>query len=316
MSSTDLADEETKQEIKQAEQEALEHSILQKVVAPRAKITHKGLQDIEYNDEPAPTAAPSNDVQAQKEVEAEERRERERLARLKPVQRQRTMSFSVASETSSVPPTPTNDSWGAPPPVPVRDGPMSPSIRQSAAPLFTQATFDMAQDSPAPEMNLADLINIDEATPTEGTPTSFVASGSDIDPFSQSTSFSTQTIRLPPPSIATGISPFAYPVPAQQSFNLDTFWTSSKERQDEDDHQPPPVSATPPPLSPPTMKDDDFEGEDMVESPVEQEEQDFDMFLEEKETSNGQGLEVPSAGPTIEELPTVWTGKVSHTHLS
>ncbi|EKM50476.1 uncharacterized protein PHACADRAFT_60942, partial [Phanerochaete carnosa HHB-10118-sp] len=39
MSSTDLADEETKQSIRQAEQEALEHSILKKTVMPRAKMT-------------------------------------------------------------------------------------------------------------------------------------------------------------------------------------------------------------------------------------------------------------------------------------
>ncbi|KAF9011608.1 hypothetical protein BDZ89DRAFT_1225111 [Hymenopellis radicata] len=42
MSSTDLADEETKQSIKFAEQEALEHSILQKTTAPHTKITHRG----------------------------------------------------------------------------------------------------------------------------------------------------------------------------------------------------------------------------------------------------------------------------------
>ncbi|KIY51834.1 hypothetical protein FISHEDRAFT_29202, partial [Fistulina hepatica ATCC 64428] len=39
MSSTDLADEGTKQSIKMAEKEALEHSILQKTTAPHAKIT-------------------------------------------------------------------------------------------------------------------------------------------------------------------------------------------------------------------------------------------------------------------------------------
>ncbi|KIJ65579.1 hypothetical protein HYDPIDRAFT_70652, partial [Hydnomerulius pinastri MD-312] len=39
MSSTDLANEETKQSIKMAEKESLEHSILQKTTVPRAKIT-------------------------------------------------------------------------------------------------------------------------------------------------------------------------------------------------------------------------------------------------------------------------------------
>ncbi|KIK31933.1 hypothetical protein CY34DRAFT_102496, partial [Suillus luteus UH-Slu-Lm8-n1] len=39
MSSTDLANEETKQSIKILEKESLEHSILQKSTVPRAKIT-------------------------------------------------------------------------------------------------------------------------------------------------------------------------------------------------------------------------------------------------------------------------------------
>ena len=47
MSSTDLADEKTKQEIEIFEKEALEHSTLTTITAPRAKITHKGFEDIE-----------------------------------------------------------------------------------------------------------------------------------------------------------------------------------------------------------------------------------------------------------------------------
>jgi len=47
MSSTDLANEETKQSIKILEKEALEYSILPKTVVPRAKLTHKGLQQME-----------------------------------------------------------------------------------------------------------------------------------------------------------------------------------------------------------------------------------------------------------------------------
>ncbi len=82
MSSTDLADEETKQHIKLAEKEALEHSILLKSTVPRAKITHKGLQDIEdVNGE----VATSREIELHKarEQEEEERRERERSARLR-----------------------------------------------------------------------------------------------------------------------------------------------------------------------------------------------------------------------------------------
>ena len=47
MSSTDLADEHTKHEIEVAEKEALAHSILQKITAPLAKMTHKGYETIE-----------------------------------------------------------------------------------------------------------------------------------------------------------------------------------------------------------------------------------------------------------------------------
>jgi len=43
MSSTELASQEQATVDQQAEQEALEHSILVKTTVPRAKITHKGL---------------------------------------------------------------------------------------------------------------------------------------------------------------------------------------------------------------------------------------------------------------------------------
>ena len=47
MSSTDLADEKTKQEIEIFEKEALEHSTLTTITALRVKITHKIFKDIE-----------------------------------------------------------------------------------------------------------------------------------------------------------------------------------------------------------------------------------------------------------------------------
>ena len=47
MTSTDLANEEQKQSIRQAEKEALAQTILTKTILPRAKMTHKGIQDIE-----------------------------------------------------------------------------------------------------------------------------------------------------------------------------------------------------------------------------------------------------------------------------
>ncbi|KAH9166816.1 hypothetical protein EDB89DRAFT_2001434 [Lactarius sanguifluus] len=75
MSSTELASQEQQQSIKQAEQEALAHSILIKSTVPRAKITHKGLQDIEDVNEDSAIAK----QRRERELEiAEEERERER----------------------------------------------------------------------------------------------------------------------------------------------------------------------------------------------------------------------------------------------
>ncbi|KAJ2918693.1 hypothetical protein MD484_g1784, partial [Candolleomyces efflorescens] len=321
MSSTELADEETQQEIKQAEQEALEHSILQKVVAPRAKITHKGLQDIEFQNEPNSSAIPDSDMQLQREAEAEERRERERLARLKPVQRQRTMSMSVVPESPVIPTTPTYAAnWGAPPPVPSnasRDGQVSsPSHPAAPGSLFIRTGSDLQQRfSPEPEIDLADFINIDEVSPTsEAVPTPLApiaapGQSAEVETYSRSAS-STTTEVLPTPSPTTALSPFA----GKQSFNLDTLWNNPKEQQDEEEaHTAAPPPASPPPLSPPTIKEDEFEGEDMVESPIEQvEDQDFDMFLQDKEAA-GEGA--PKSGPpppvTVEALPEVWKGMIS-----
>ncbi|KAJ2930852.1 hypothetical protein H1R20_g6255, partial [Candolleomyces eurysporus] len=320
MSSNELADEETQQEIKQAEQEALEHSILQKVVAPRAKITHKGLQDIEFQNEPNSSAIPDSDLQLQKEAEAEERRERERLARLKPVQRQRTMSMSVVPESPIMPPTPTSANWGAPPPVPSnasRDGQVSsPSSQHPASgPLFIRTSPDLQRFSPEPEIDLADFINIEAVSPTSEvvptSPTSIATPGQpmEVDPFSRSGS-STTTEVLSTPSPTTAISPFAN----KQSFNLNTLWNNPKEQQDDEEaHTAAPPPASPPPLSPPTIKEDEFEGEDMVESPIEQvEDQDFDMFLQDKE-AGGEGASKSGPPPplTVESLPEVWKGKIS-----
>ena len=75
MSSTDLASEEEKQSIKKLEEEALAHSILKKSIVPRAKLTHKGLQDIEDV-----TGAGQREVEREREEEAERRRAERRAA--------------------------------------------------------------------------------------------------------------------------------------------------------------------------------------------------------------------------------------------
>jgi len=179
MSSTDLADEETKQNIKIAEKESLEQTILQKPNVPRAKITHKGLQDIEdVNGDLA--RARENEGQREREQEEEERRERERRERLRAVekqqQKQRTLSAPPESPLvpSHSPITMDQQTWGAPPPVPVHAlqqhqqqhdtvGPTDDILGSSIRPLFAHTMSDVVMATvPEPELNLADLINIDE----------------------------------------------------------------------------------------------------------------------------------------------------------
>jgi len=175
MSSTDLADEETKQNIKIAEKESLEQTILQKPIVPRAKITHKGLQDIEdVNGDLA--RARETEGQREREQEEEERRERERKERLRAVekqqQKQRTLSAPPESPmvSSHSPITVDQQTWGAPPPVPAHVlqqhdivGPTDDILGSSIRPLFAHTMSDVVMATvPEPELNLADLINIDE----------------------------------------------------------------------------------------------------------------------------------------------------------
>ena len=181
MSSTDLADEETKQNIKIAEKESLEQTILQKPIVPRSKITHKGLQDIEdVNGDLA--LARETERQREREQEEEERRERERRERLRAVekQQQRQRTLSVPPESPVVPShspiTVDQQIWGAPPPVPAHVlqqhqhqqqqdtvGPTDDILGSPIRPLFAHTMSDIVMaTAPEPELNLADLINIDE----------------------------------------------------------------------------------------------------------------------------------------------------------
>ncbi|KAI9509768.1 hypothetical protein F5148DRAFT_1298712 [Russula earlei] len=216
MSSTDLASLEQQQSIKQAEQEALEHSILIKKAVPRSKITHKGLQDIEDVNEDSAIAK-----QREREIEmAEQERERERLARLRTVpalahSHSNPPSASVPPESpvvpssaSGVPPV----SWGAPPPV--------PPIQASD---FTHAVD--------PELNLGDFIHMDDEPP-ESAPRSADSShpGSDL-PTSvgESSAARTGTTQQGPSTPITGISPFAQSkpdMPPRASFDLNALWSA------------------------------------------------------------------------------------------
>jgi len=278
MSSTDLADEETKQNIKIAEKESLEQTILQKPIVPRAKITHKGLQDIEdVNGDLA--RARETEGQREREQEEEERRERERRERLRAVekQQQKQPAFSVSPESPMVsshsPITVDQQTWGAPPPVPAHVlqqqqqqhdsvGPTDDILGSSIRPLFAHTMSDIIMATvPEPELNLADLINIDEDNmdvSNVSTTSNVGDSSGDVNVTSTAIDTTSSGITLPPSeqpielhgsisdkppgahhvmpgsahltttpmSSRSGVSPFSDSRPHGLSFDLNSLWQS------------------------------------------------------------------------------------------
>ena len=190
MSSTELASQEQQESIKQAEQEALEHSILIKTTVPRAKITHKGLQDIEDVNEDSAVAKRREREQLEDEM-AEQERERERLARLRtvqPLQHVHSHSHSNPPSASSVPPespiVPPNSAsglgpapWGAPPPVP----PPPSSQQQASVSVSASASSSDFAHAVDPELNLGDFIHMDDEPP-EPAATTAAPSSSPVPP--------------------------------------------------------------------------------------------------------------------------------------
>lgn len=320
MSSTDLADEETKQSIRQAEQEALEHSILKKTVMPRAKMTHKGIQDIEDL-----SGAAQRDREREREQEEEERIERERQERLKlQAQRQAAARASVPPDS---PVTPITPSWGAPPPVPMHalhTGDLSAMGRPPVNPLFVHTQSELAPPTPVEhELNLADLINIDEEP---GQEVSISLATPTLPPISESAPAPTdsRTSAEPSPSTPlTGISPFAsrssHPeLASRPSFDLNSIWSPKDESA--------PAVEEPQDV----VMQEERRQEPMTASPLgveiigeEANDQDFDMFL------NGGDEESEAAAPTDPAAPqtpediqaaydaqsAVWSGKVCRQHL-
>ena len=318
MSSTDLADEETQQSIKQAEQEALEQTILKKVMMPTAKMTHKGMQDIE---DVTGTARLEREQEREHEREEEDRIERERHERLK-LQAQRAARGSAPPDS---PITPTTPGWGAPPPVPVHalhahDPSASPTIGRSPVnPLFHQTPSEIVHTPVEHELNLDDLINIDEepgqevsislaapvpAAASDSTPPSTSAQGSP-DPAA-----STSSNPGPLSISATGISPFASKsahsdlVP-RPSFDLNAIWSPKDGAGPSVEGSSLGESRTEAPAGSPM---------DMDIAPDEAEDQDFDMFLNGVD-DDPEPAEAPAPVEVVQETfdsqPSVWTGKVN-----
>jgi hypothetical protein len=336
MSSTDLASEAEKESIKQAEQEALEHSILQKVSAPRAKVTHKGLQDIEAIDGRPVT----RDVDLDKEIEEEERRMRERTARM------RMRSATLTSGSGSVPPespiSPDHTSpmgWGGPPAIPfhLQQSPISP-LATDRPPLFAQTQSELltpANGQVEGELNLADLINIDDDIhdPAMIVDTSPTSAGADTEDWPESSTQSPVVSQSPRP---TGISPFAVntsqpDLTTRPSFDLNSVWSapapSPKKQEDSEgltegpDESGEPAEPSSDQGKEPELKDPFVEDEILGRTAAD--DKDFDMFLEadpDADSLEGRSAsanpppDVPAKEPSFDQLPQVWLGSVSDTH--
>lgn len=307
MSSTDLANEETKQHIKIAEQEALEHSILQKTTAPRAKITHKGLQDIEDINGEMPSL---RERDREREQQEEERMERERVARLRAAQappRQRTASVSVPPES---PLTPQSAAWGGPPLVPVHA--MSPATSElppdnfgiGRPPVFLHSTPDVPMSDL--EFNLDDLINMDDE-PSSAQDATLLSPAVPADHTGDASSPSQAAVQVPVASTPVGISPFASnmvnPETPRSSFDLNSLWSAPKVDSPKDEA----ALSTTPPL--PVASQEEERKDVVMEAPLHEasDDQDFDMFLEEGDQFSPEALQ-----SAFDSSAQVWSGKVSH----
>ncbi|KAI0306149.1 hypothetical protein B0F90DRAFT_1910520 [Multifurca ochricompacta] len=275
-----LASQEQQQSIKQAEQEALEHSILIKTTAPRAKITHKGLQDIEDLNEDSAIAKQRNE------------RERERIARLRAVQplahaHSNPPSASVPPESPSYPPLL-----------------LLPLVTaQTQTQIQTASDLGHAVDS---ELNLGDFIHIDdeppESTPTSGPPdlpAATTGSGSGV--VGQGQQQGQQSTPI------TGISPFAPSkpdMPPRASFDLNALWSA-----------PPVLPPTPKEDREEGGGEDDDEDEDGDEDGGEDgggADLDFAMFLETKMKMKMIELTSrPDPQAIFDGLPRIWNGIIS-----
>ncbi|KAH9056266.1 hypothetical protein EDB87DRAFT_1638219 [Lactarius vividus] len=317
MSSTELASQEQQQSIKQAEQEALAHSILIKSTVPRAKITHKGLQDIEDVNEDSAVAK----QRRERELEiAEEERERERLARLRAVQpsgHSNPPSASAPPDSPAVPSAPWNTATPA------------PTQGQGQGTELTSAHTGSGVSAVDSELNLGDFIHMDDEPPetsplTITTPaTAAVATTETAVPSAAPMSEPLSAAALTP---ITGISPFAPnkpDMPPRASFDLNALWSAPAPA--------PPASipgeamemdlGTPPDESAPASASVavvSVEPEREVEHEGESDDLDFAMFLGQEEEEKGKDAmrgkpeaSAPDPQAVFDGLPRVWNGVIS-----
>lgn len=315
MSSTDLADERTKHEIKVAEKESLEHSILQRVTAPRAKITHKGFEEIEDQSGAKRAADTARDEEEQRM--AMERRERERLARLRAaVQKEGSPTTPVdpSLSTPAIEKGPNDQAWGAPPAVPshaLQDAPSQntdATNRPQSRPLFVPSASDFSTGDEG--LDLADLIHIDEDVPPQDVPPSSNPQERMSEQLSAGVVASTASPVVTSPS---GPSPFAPAKPAESprrtSFDLNALWTQPGETGSSNEAEGTNTEAPGDPESfqdcPTEERREEAFGE-VMDIEVD-EDQDLDAMLEKAE-QQAEKHEMPI---DLSILSKVWEGQVS-----
>lgn len=338
MSSTDLANEETKQSIKLAEKEALEHSILQKTLIPRAKITHKGLQDIEDVNGDSATLLREREKEREKEEDDrrdEERRERERQARLKAAEQHQRDRANSISQGSIPPESPIasqhSATWSGPLPMhhDSYSPPMGDNIRIPIHPLFAPSAPNL-QTSPEPELDIADLIHLDDEPPpqdafgdhmpTPALEASVVPSESDVSAPAPPEPAPLPPLVIPPsssepsPVIATSPTQLVKPeTPARPSFDLNALWSSPRTESalQEIEKEPEP--------KPEPEPEQQHRSHPIEVDPIAREatDQDFDMFLEKDHEADVAREERPrDPEAAFQAAPPVWTGKVSNESVS
>lgn len=268
MSSTELASEEAQKNIKQAEEEALQQTILRRQRVggvARAKMTHKGIQEVGEDLGGSLSSQPDLEADQEEETgstkdekarEEEERREREKLERIRVQTTTRARSSSSAMPPPESPLTPATPatphaSWGGPLPLPhhVHSG---AGQGQGGRPLFLSTPSEMlptptTSSIPGDELNLSEFLNIDdELGIQEGEDESLkLAKEPEIPPVNDSAQASAgmqgqgeiQGQQMP------GLSPFAsraaHPeLASRPSFDLNALWTAS-----------PPSTTTSPPAT-------------------------------------------------------------------
>ena len=300
MSSTELADEHTKHEIEQAEKEALEHSILQKITAPRAKITHKGFETIE--DVSGQRAADSREEEERMEMEKRER-ERQALQRKASINKEGSpftpvepspLSATFPASNSPVATNTTQQPWNSPT-VPSSSTAGPAFARNVVRPLFVPSLPNGPSDAGASVeggLRLSDLIDLDGA-----------GSRNDAEPVPKQDSVETTAAESASAAVTSpsGPSPFAPSQSQTSNFDLGSFWNSNGGAEGDE------------------AKTEDLEiqgdarAEDEQEDAMDVDDDDhgdaLDAILAQEKVP--APVETPSKKAELRELPSVWTGNVS-----